>query len=194
MRHLATVIFLFSMLSTQGQWRFEGDASATWSQAVERFGELDRQHAGAHMEVLGHDDDGLPIHLFVLADGTFPHPDSLRAAGKSILWITNGIHPGEPDGVDASLLLAQALLDSDQYMGLLANTAVCIVPVYNVSGALQRSSTSRANQMARRSTASAPMPATSTSTATSSRPTAATPAACSPPSAPGTPTSTSRPT
>jgi hypothetical protein len=31
-------------------------------------------------------------------------------------------------------------------MGLLANTAVCIVPVYNVSGAQQRNSHSRANQ------------------------------------------------
>jgi hypothetical protein len=38
------------------------------------------------------------------------------------------------------------LLDSDQYMGLLANTAVCIVPVYNVSGAKNRNSTSRVNQ------------------------------------------------
>ena len=37
-------------------------------------------------------------------------------------------------------------LDSDQYMGLLSNTAVCIVPVFNVSGAKNRSSTSRANQ------------------------------------------------
>src|SRR5690606_23648524 len=53
---------------------------------------------------------------------------------------------GEPDGIDASLMLAQTLLDSDQLMGLLVNTAVCIVPVYNVSGALNRGSYSRANQ------------------------------------------------
>jgi hypothetical protein len=98
------------------------------------------------MEVLGHDDDGHPIHLFILSDGSGFTPDSIRAAGKNILWITNGIHPGEPDGIDASLLLAQALLESDQLMGLLVNTAVCIVPVYNVSGCLQRGSYSRANQ------------------------------------------------
>jgi hypothetical protein len=42
--------------------------------------------------------------------------------------------------------LAQALLDSDQLMGLLAHTAVCIVPVYNVWGAKQRARPSRPEQ------------------------------------------------
>ncbi|HEX2617115.1 MAG TPA: M14 family zinc carboxypeptidase, partial [Flavobacteriales bacterium] len=87
-----------------------------------------------------------PLHLFVITDGTPLDPDSIRAHGKNILWITNGIHPGEPDGIDASLLLAQALLESDQLMGLTVNTVVCIVPVYNVSGAQQRNSWSRPDQ------------------------------------------------
>ena len=128
------------------QWSFSGSTTPAWAETIEAFRELADTRSGATMSVMGTDDNGSPMHLFVLHDGTFPHPDSLRAAGKSILWITNGIHPGEPDGVDASLLLARALLDSDQYMGLLANTAVCIVPVYNVSGAQQRNSHSRANQ------------------------------------------------
>lgn len=103
-------------------------------------------YTGAKLLQIGKDDNGLPIHLFVLSDGSGSTPDSIRAAGKNILWVTNGIHPGEPDGIDASLLLAHALLDSDQLMGLLVNTAVCIVPIYNVSGALDRGSHSRANQ------------------------------------------------
>ncbi|MBK9415732.1 MAG: hypothetical protein IPN62_00270 [Flavobacteriales bacterium] len=145
-RIIQLAALLLAACTAQAQWHFTGDSTPTWEQAIARFQRFADTRPGAHLSTIGADDNGLPIHLFVLADGTFPHPDSLRAAGKSILWITNGIHPGEPDGVDASLLLAQALLDSDQYMGLLANTAVCIVPVYNVSGALQRSSTSRANQ------------------------------------------------
>lgn len=150
---LRLLLFLAALSGVEGlqhhasaQWQFTGDSTPTWEQAIARFQHFADTRPGAHLTTIGADDNGLPIHLFILADGTFPHPDSLRAAGRSILWITNAIHPGEPDGVDASLLLAQALLDSDQYMGLLANAAVCIVPVYNVSGALQRSSTSRANQ------------------------------------------------
>lgn len=132
---------------SSAQWTFTGDTTPTWEQVIDRYQELDRMHHGAKLLELGHDDNGLPIHLFVIADGSGFTPDSIREAGKNVLWITNGIHPGEPDGIDASLLLAQALLESDQLMGLTVNTAVCIVPVYNVSGALQRSSTSRVNQL-----------------------------------------------
>ncbi|MCB0765230.1 MAG: hypothetical protein KDB84_11025, partial [Flavobacteriales bacterium] len=39
-----------------------------------------------------------------------------------------------------------ALLDDDRLMGLTVHTAVCIVPVYNVSGARQRGPNSRVNQ------------------------------------------------
>lgn len=143
---LGMAVAFFGGLQAQAQWTFHGDTSATWQQAVARYTELDARHAGAQLSTIGRDDAGHAIHLFVISDGSGFTPDSIRAAGKNILWITNGIHPGEPDGIDASLLLAQALLESDQLMGLLANTAVCIVPVYNVSGALNRGGYSRANQ------------------------------------------------
>lgn len=130
----------------QGAWTFVGDTTVTWEQAIARYDALDRAHAGAQLTTIGKDDDGSPIHLFVISDGSGFTPASIRAAGKNILWITNGIHPGEPDGIDASLILAQALLESDQYMGLLAHTAVCIVPVYNVWGAKQRQRPSRPDQ------------------------------------------------
>ncbi|MCB0771576.1 MAG: hypothetical protein KDC00_14340, partial [Flavobacteriales bacterium] len=143
---IAAFLFALFATTTHAQWRFEGDSTPTWEQVIVRYRDLDRMHRGARLLEMGHDDDGSPIHLFVIGDGSGFTPDSIRKAGKSILWITNGIHPGEPDGIDASLLLAKALLESDQLMGLAAHTAVCIVPVYNVSGAKQRSSTGRANQ------------------------------------------------
>lgn len=145
-RFFALVTLWAGSSVANAQWRFEGDTTPTWEQVIARYAEFDRTRQGTSLMEIGMDDDGSPIHLFVLSDGTPPIPDSIRAAGKNILWITNGIHPGEPDGIDASLLLTQALLDSDQLMGLLVNTAVCIVPVYNVSGAKHRNTTSRANQ------------------------------------------------
>src|SRR5690606_28101428 len=147
MRHLLLV------LAAALLWRaacaqpvFEGNTTVTWQEAMDRYTRLAAAHAGAKLVTIGQDDGGQPIHLFILSDGSGHTPDSIRASRKNILWITNGIHPGEPDGIDASLLLAQALLDSDQLMGLLVHTAVCIVPVYNVSGALNRGSTSRSSQ------------------------------------------------
>jgi len=146
MRTIACLFYLAVVLAASAQQPFVGDTSITWEQAIARYVEMDVRHSGAKLMEIGLDDDGSPLHLFVISDGSGFTPDSVRASGKNILWITNGIHPGEPDGIDASLLLAQALLESDQYMGLLAKTAVCILPVYNVSGSKNRSSTSRANQ------------------------------------------------
>ncbi|HRH70082.1 MAG TPA: M14 family zinc carboxypeptidase [Flavobacteriales bacterium] len=146
MRSILILLSIAGSLELSAQWRFQGDTTATWEQAIARYRELDRIHSGARLLEIGSDDDGSPMHLFVLSDGSGFTPDSIRAAGKTILWVTNAIHAGEPDGVDASMLLAQALLESDQLMGLTVNVAVCIVPVYNISGAKQRSSTSRANQ------------------------------------------------
>ena len=143
---LAFSFILGSWIQLSGQWQYQGTTTPTWPEVISRYKEMDRAHAGAKLMEIGHDDDGSPLHLFVISDGSGFTPDSIRRSNKNILWITNGIHPGEPDGIDASLLLAQALLDSDQYMGLLAKTAVCIVPVYNVNGSKQRSATSRANQ------------------------------------------------
>ncbi len=145
-RALACCLWAAPFFFSTAQWNFQGDTTVTWQQAVQRFSTMDSLYTGAKLLQIGKDDNGSPIHLFVLSDGSGFTPDSIRAAGKNILWITNGIHPGEPDGTDASLLLAQALLDNDQLMGLLVNTAVCIVPIYNVSGALDRGSHSRANQ------------------------------------------------
>lgn len=145
MLHRSALVAALFTTRAVAQWTFTGDTSATWEQAIARYQELDRSHSAAKLYEIGEDDDGSPIHVFVISDGSGFTPDSIRAAGKNILWITNGIHPGEPDGVDASLMLAQALLDSDQLMSLTVHTAVCIVPMYNVSGAIRRGSFSRAN-------------------------------------------------
>lgn len=141
---LLTAMVIFR--TVEAQWTFTGDTSATWQQTIARYASMVSLYEGAKLTVISKDDDGHPIHLFILSDGSGFTPDSIRAAGKNILWITNAIHPGEPDGIDASLMLAQALLDSDQLTGLLVHTAVCIVPVYNVSGALNRGRYSRVDQ------------------------------------------------
>ncbi|HQW07288.1 MAG TPA: hypothetical protein PLN12_15500, partial [Flavobacteriales bacterium] len=97
------LLFAFA-LGASAQWRFEGNTTPTWEQTMERFQEFATTRSGVHLMEIGTDDDGSPIHLFVLSDGSGFTPDSIRAAGKNILWITNAIHAGEPDGVDASLL------------------------------------------------------------------------------------------
>lgn len=63
---------------------------------------------------------------------------------KSVLLINNGIHPGEPDGIDASMLLIRDL--AENRITLPKNVVVAVIEAYNVSGMMNRGSFSRANQ------------------------------------------------
>ena len=67
-----------------------------------------------------------------------------KKRNKNILLINNGIHPGESDGIDASMLLLRDLAQGK--IVALTNTIVAVIPVYNIGGALQRNSTTRTNQ------------------------------------------------
>jgi hypothetical protein len=63
---------------------------------------------------------------------------------KAILLINNGIHAGEPDGIDATMQLFR-----DLALGKIKvpqNTIISTIPIYNIGGALNRNSTTRANQ------------------------------------------------
>lgn len=91
----------------------------------------------------GTTDFGKPLHLLVLSKNKIFSPTALRKSDKRIFLINNGIHPGEPEGIDASMLFARDLLKNNK---LPNNVVICIIPVYNIDGSHNRSGTSRANQ------------------------------------------------
>jgi hypothetical protein len=94
----------------------------------------------------GPTDSGEPLHEVVLsADGTF-EPAASRAKGRPVLFVQNGIHPGEPEGIDASMMLARDLLRDKKLRPLLGKVTLVLIPAYNIDGMLNRNSTTRANQ------------------------------------------------
>ncbi|MFO7935029.1 MAG: M14 family zinc carboxypeptidase [Bacteroidales bacterium] len=144
---LIFVVWIPPAVSAQVQLKYEQNRTVTWQEAIEMYSWLDRQYEEARLIEAGLSDAGKPLHLFIISRSGVFDPDSVRAAGKTILFINNGIHPGEPCGVDASLKLAEGLLSGkDPYAGQLEHTVVAIVPMLNVGGALNRGSYFRANQ------------------------------------------------
>ena len=63
---------------------------------------------------------------------------------KTIILINNGIHPGESDGIDATMMLYRDLATGKVESP--SKTVLVTVPIYNIGGALNRNSTTRANQ------------------------------------------------
>ena len=98
------------------------------------------------LKAVGSTDSGRPLHVAVLSkDGVFD-PEQIRKSGRRILLVNNGIHPGEPEGIDATVLLLRDLLSKPERQAVLENLVLVVIPVYNVDGCLNRSNHSRANQ------------------------------------------------
>ena len=123
------------------------NTTATYTECISFYQELAAAYpATMQLREAGPTDSGRPLHEVVLsADGTF-EPGASRAQGRPVLFIQNGIHPGEPEGIDASMLLARDLLRDKKYQPLLQKITVVIIPAYNIDGMLNRNRTTRVNQ------------------------------------------------
>ena len=123
------------------------NTTATYAECLAFYKALAAAYpATIQLRAAGPTDSGQPLHEVVLsADGTF-EPAASRAKNRPVLLIQNGIHPGEPEGIDASMMLARNLLQDKRLGALLRQVTVVIIPVYNIGGMLNRNATTRANQ------------------------------------------------
>ncbi len=120
---------------------FELDSlsSATYEQAIEHYEVLAKAYPNrCSLITLGATDSGKPLQIFIITDK--------RDGDVQTFFINNGIHAGEPCGIDASMMFARDLVAGELKDIPLVNAQVAIIPVYNIGGALNRGSYSRANQ------------------------------------------------
>jgi Zinc carboxypeptidase len=95
---------------------------------------------------IGHSDAGLPILAGVVtSDGMFER-EALQAQRRPIFFNNNGIHPGEPEGIDVCMALVRDLCVSDARRQALGRTVFLFIAIYNVDGAWARNSASRVDQ------------------------------------------------
>jgi hypothetical protein len=143
---LCSSIFISSFVNAQ-LCRFEksnGKETATYFEAVEWYKTLDGKFSEISVKEMGLSDAGYPLHLVTLSKDKSFDPLQWKEKNKVVLFILNGIHPGEPDGIDASMMMARDLLQKK--VNWPGNIVIAIIPVYNIGGALNRSGTSRVNQ------------------------------------------------
>ncbi len=118
-------------------------ATTTYTEAISYYKNLAKTYRQAKLLTYGLTDFGKPLHLLVLSRDRVFDPVQISKQNKRILLINNGIHPGEPEGIDASMMLARDLLKAGK---LPKDVVICIIPLYNIDGSFNRSGTSRANQ------------------------------------------------
>jgi hypothetical protein len=127
--------------------RFEtsrGTETATYQEAIAFYQQLDKASTQVRMLTTGPTDAGYPLHLVLVSPDADTDPASWQRRRRVIIMVNNGIHPGEPDGIDASMMLVRDVVKGT--VTLPPNVCLGIVPVYNIGGALNRGAFSRANQ------------------------------------------------
>lgn len=143
------LLLLFPILLTAQKitTRFEtskGNQSPAYHEIIDWWQKLDAQSGKVKMQSMGMTDAGFPLHLVIVAANGDYNFDNIRKNNKRVLLINNGIHPGEPDGIDASMLLVRDIIDNK--VALPDNIVLAIIPVYNIGGCLNRSANYRVDQ------------------------------------------------
>lgn len=123
--------------------KFNGNETLTYEKCIEKYNEFSSSKFG-HLKEFGSTDIGKPLHLFMLSSDDV-NQDKLSDK-KVTLLINNAIHPGEPCGVDASVMFVKTLLNDENLEDILSKVNIAIIPMYNIGGGLNRGCCSRANQ------------------------------------------------
>lgn len=146
MKKLVFLMLLTISICSKAQDSQNPNRSMTYEELLAEYQQLDKQFEQAFLISYGKTDCGESLQLFIISANGINQPKTLHEQNKCILFINNGIHPGEPDGMDASLRFVKDLLYKEKYHELLSNVVICIIPAFNIDGALNRNSHSRANQ------------------------------------------------
>jgi hypothetical protein len=159
---LLSVNFLTAQNITTVFEKSNGTKTPTYFEAIDWWQKLDAQSDYVKMLTMGMTDAGYPLHLVVISADKDFNFESIRKKNKRVILINNGIHPGEPDGIDASMLLARHIsnyLTTTQLpirepnpdvrwndFKLPQNVVLAIIPIYNIGGCLNRSADYRVDQ------------------------------------------------
>lgn len=121
----------------------EGRETPEYEDVMAYYMKLARTFPDINLQTMEDTDSGHPLHIVTYNPGGSFNFNRIRE-DKRIVMIMNGIHPGESDGIDATMMLLR-----DYATGKIPTpekTVIVAIPVYNIGGALQRNQHSRANQ------------------------------------------------
>lgn len=137
-----TILFLFQTIFSFAQdfktpyEKGNGNQTTTYEEMVKFYDDLDKNFESISVVEKGKDDNGELIRVVIF--------DNSKKQNIPVILINNGIHPGEPDGIDATMMLMR-----DLALGKIKvpqNTKVAAIEAYNISGMQRRGKFSRANQ------------------------------------------------
>ena len=117
MKNFNAILFLSGILSVlfpaYAQEEFitqfeksQGHKTATYFECIDYYLRLAKQYESIHIQEFGMTDSGYPLHIVLFnVDMDFDYENTSNLK----ILVINAIHPGEPAGVDASMILLRDL-------------------------------------------------------------------------------------
>lgn len=124
--------------------KFSANQSVDYAQMQKQFQRLDSMSEFMQLQKAGLSDGGNMIHLMVVNKQKQFSPEPNTPNKNAVVLILNGIHPGESEGIDASILLLEALAKNPALIP--DKVTMLIVPCYNVDGMINRKHFTRCGQ------------------------------------------------
>lgn len=142
----------FTESPAQGlDWRtdFEksgGKSSPDFAATMSYARRLEKASPWIRVTDFGTTPQGRRLPLIIVSKDRVFTPDRARASGKPVVLVQSGIHAGEIDGKDASLMLLREIAVTKSLAHLADGVTLLIMPIFNLDGHERRSPTNRINQ------------------------------------------------
>ncbi|MFN6093110.1 MAG: M14 family zinc carboxypeptidase [Bacteroidota bacterium] len=140
---VCSFLIIQSTCFSQEIWNYyKKNKSVTYEEAINYYHSLAAKDDRCKMFEYGKTDCGRPLELVIINEQKVFDRNQIKK--QIVVLVNNGIHPGEPDGIDACVRLVHDW--STGKITIPNNVVLAIIPVYNIDGALRRSEFTRINQ------------------------------------------------
>lgn len=151
LRSLFIILLVSSQLSAQLNFEtvFEKSgylSTSNYAATVDFFQKLEDESDYARLINIGISPQGRNLKCLIVSKDKIFEPSKAKSLGKSIILINNGIHSGEIEGKDASMIMLREMLITKEKESLLDNVVLLVIPVFNLDGHERSSPFNRINQ------------------------------------------------
>ncbi|MFZ5948923.1 MAG: M14 family metallopeptidase [Stygiobacter sp.] len=121
-------------------------STPNYDETIKYFKTLERNSPFIKLIPFGKTAQERTLYICVVSKEKAFTPAKAKKINKPIILIQNGIHSGEIEGKDASMILLREILITKEKFNLIDNVTLLIIPVFNADGHERRSPFNRINQ------------------------------------------------
>ncbi|MDF1610694.1 M14 family metallopeptidase [Stygiobacter electus] len=121
-------------------------STPNYDETIKYFKALERNSPYIKLIPFGKTAQERTLYICVVSKEKAFTPAKAKKINKPIILIQNGIHSGEIEGKDASMILLREILITKEKFNLIDNVTLLIIPVFNADGHERRSPFNRINQ------------------------------------------------